>query len=252
MKKTRSFVLSLALVLIAFSLYAQEMPKEAAKAYNEGNQFLKAGNYENAIKKYHEALQFSKDYRIFYQLGVAYKKQNKLSEAEEAFKNSIKSNSEFNLAYNGLGGTYFLEGKYQEAVEAFKKFAELTNKKSLKDQANENIARAYVKLAETSKKDGNYQKAIEQLREAIKFNEFDAAYVLLANTLYENGDYDEAIKAADKVISMNSKLKGAAYYYKGLALKQKQDTEKAKEYFELAKKDPQYKKLAEYELKFLR
>ncbi len=252
MEKTRFIVLSLAFVFFAFSLYAQEMPKEAAKTYNEGNQFLKAGNYENAIKKYQEALQYSKDYRIFYQLGVTYKKQNKLSEAEEAFKNSIKSNSGFNLAYNGLGGTYFLEGKFQEAVEAFKKFAELTNKKSLKEQANENIARAYVKLAETSKKDGNYQKAIEQLQAAIKFNEFDAAYVLLANTLYENGDYDEAIKAADKVISMNSKLKGAAYYYKGLALKQKQDTEKAKENFELAKKDPQYKKLAEYELKYLR
>lgn len=252
MKKIRSFVLSLAFVFVAFSLYAQDMPVEAAKAYNEGNKFLKAGNYENAIKKYQEALQTSQDYRIYYQLGVAYKKQNKLPEAEEAFRKSVESNPEFSLGYNGLGGTYFIEGKYQESVEAFKKFAELTTKKSLKEKANDNIARAYVKLAEQSKKDGNYQKAIEQLQEAIKYSEFDAAYVLLANTYYENGDYEEAIKAADKVISMNSKLKGAAYYYKGLALKQKQDTEKAKEYFELAKKDPQYKKLAEYELKYMR
>ena len=49
----------------------------------------------------------------------------------------------------------------------------------------------------------------------------------------------------------NFRMKGAAYYYKGMALKQKQIKDKAKENFELALRDPQYKRLAEYELKLM-
>lgn len=234
-------------------LNAQEMPPEVAKAYNEGNKFLKSGQYDNAVKKYQEALKTSKDYRIYYQLGVALKKLNKLDEAEEAFKSSIESNPNFDIAYNGLGGTYFQKGKFLEAVESFKKLEQLTKQKTMKEQAQLNIARSYVKLAESSKKDGNFQKAIEYLNEAIKYNELDAAYVLLSATYYENGDYDKAIEAADKVLNMKTtNLKGAAYYYKGLAFKKKDDITKAKENFELAKRDPQYKRLVEYELKLLK
>lgn len=251
-KKTILFFSLLVLMLISV-VNAQEMPPEAAKAYNEGNQYLKAGNYDEAVKKYNEALQTSKDYRIYYQLGVTLKKQNKLAEAEAAFKSSIESNPNFDIAYNGLGGTYFQEGKYEEAVESFKKLEQLTKQKTIKEQAQLNIARSYVKLAEVNKKDGNYQKAIENLNEAIKYNKLDAAFVLLASTYYENGEYDKAIEAADQVINMKTtNLKGAAYYYKAMAFKQKNDIIKAKENFELAKKDPQYRKLVEYELKLLR
>ncbi|MCX7797335.1 MAG: tetratricopeptide repeat protein [Melioribacter sp.] len=252
MNKKFFFALSLVFLML-LNLKAQEMPPEAAKAYNEGNKFLKAGNYEEAVKMYNEALKTSKDYRIYYQLGVTYKKQNKLDLAEQAFRQSIEQNPNFDIAYNGLGGTYFQEGKYQEAIESFKKFEQLTKQKSLKEQAQLNIARSYVKLAEVNKKDGNYQKAIENLNEAIKFNKLDAAYVLLATTYYETGDYDKAIESADQVLNMKTtNLKGAAYYYKGLAFKQKNDITKAKENFELAKRDPQYKRLVEYELKLLK
>lgn len=253
MNKKWIYILPLLMVLLAAAVKAQDMPAEAAKAYNEGNQFLKSGQFDNAVKKYQEALKTSKDYRIFYQLGVTLKKQNKLTEAEEAFKSSIENNPNFDIAYNGLGGTYFQEGKFEEAVESFKKLEQIAKQKTVKEQARLNIARSYVKLAEAVKKDGNYQKAIDYLNEAIKYNNLDAAYVLLASTYYENGDYDKAIESADQVLNMKtSNLKGAAYYYKGLAFKQKSDITKAKENFELAKKDPQYKRLVEYELKLLR
>lgn len=229
------------------------MPADAAKAYNEGNKLMKAGNFEGAVQQYHEALKTSKDHRIYYQLGVTLKKQNKLEQAEEAFKSAINSNPNFDIAYNGLGGTYFQDGKFKEAAESFIKFEQLTKQKALKDQAKEYIARSYVKLSETSKKDGDYKKAVELLNEALKYNQYDAAYVLLATTHYENGDYDKAIEATEHVFNLkSSNLKAAAYYYKGMALKQKQDITKAKENFELAKKDPQYKRLAEYELNLLK
>lgn len=254
MKKNRGFLFTL---FFLFSIYTfaqnADMPADAAKAYNEGNKLYKTGNYDGAVQQYKEALKIAKDHRIYYQLGVTLKKQGKLAESETAFNDAIKINPNFDLAYNGLGGTYFQDGKYAEAVESFKKFEELTKQKSLKDQAKEYISRSMVKLGEQYKKDGNYLKALESLNEAIKYKPLDAAYVLLATAYYENADYDKTMTAADQVINMKvTSLRGAAYYYKGMAYKQKQDITKAKENFELAKKDPQYKRLAEYELNLLK
>jgi len=135
MNKKSILIFPLLILLFVSLVHAQEMPPEAAKAYNEGNQYLKSGNYDEAVKKYNEALKTSKDYRIYYQLGVTLKKQNKLAEAEAAFKSSIESNPNFDIAYNGLGGTYFQEGKYQEAIESFKKLEQLTTQKTMKEQA---------------------------------------------------------------------------------------------------------------------
>jgi tetratricopeptide (TPR) repeat protein len=251
--KKKCFLFALSLFFTSTVYVAQDMPPDAAKAYNEGNKLLKAGNYDGAVSSYNEALKTSKDYRIFYQLGVCYKKQNKLNDAEASFKSAIQNNPNFDLAYNGLGGAYFQDGKYSDAVESFKKFEQLTKQKSLKEQAKEYIARSYVKLGEQEKKDGNYTKALESLNEAIKNHPLDAAYVLLATTYYENGDYDKAVSASDQALTLkSSNLKGAAYYYKGMALKQKQDITKAKENFELAKKDAQYRRLADYELNLLK
>ena len=125
---------------------AQDMPADAAKAYNEGNKFLKLGNYDDAVKQYNEALKIAKDYRIYYQLGITLKKQGKLEDAIDAFKNAIEVKKDFDIAYNGLGSTYFQIGKYEEAVDAFKKFADMTKQKSSKDKAKENLALALVKL----------------------------------------------------------------------------------------------------------
>ena len=253
MKKNVGFFSLIAVLFISSLAFAQEMSNEAKMAYNEGNKYLKAGDYENAVKQYEEALKTAQDYRIYYQLGITLKKQGKISDAETAFENSIKANKDFAIGYNGLGGAYFVDGKYAEAVTAFKKFEELTKKSTTKEQAKDNVALALVKLAENTKKDGNPKKAIEYLNEAISYSANDAAYVLLATTYYEAGDYDKTLEITDKALNLKSfKLRGAAYYYKGMAYKQKQDQTKAKENFQLAQKDPQYKRLADYELKLMK
>ncbi len=251
MKQILFGLLFVALTTIVFGQNA-EMDPDAAKNYNDGNNLLKSGQLDEALHKYNAALKSSKDYRIFYQKAVTLKKMNKYTEAEDAFKKAIESNPNFDIAYNGLGGTYFVDGQYRNAIEAFKKFGELTSKAAHKKQANEYIARAYAKLGEEAKRDGKYNDAIDFLVKGTEYFDFDAGYLLLAEVYVETNNYDKALEAADKALNSRKSIpRGAPFYYKGKAFKGMGDIAKAKEAFEETKKDPKYKSLGEYELKLL-
>lgn len=245
---------SIFLVLFAVSLTAQSLEDnpDAGKLYNEGNKLSKSGNYLGAIEKYDAALAMVKDYRVFYQKGVTLKKLNKYSEAEDAFMKCAEANSNFDLAYNGLGGAYFSDGKYLEAADAFKKFEQLTKKNNFKTKAREYRARALTKLATDVKADGKYDKAIEYLKDAVNDFKYDAAYLLLAEIYVETQKFHEALSAADNALNSRKTItKGGPLYYKGKAFKGMDDIAKAKEAFNAGKSDPKYKGLCEYELKLM-
>ncbi len=253
MKKVLN-MLGLIMFLLTINSFAQEseMNPEAAKFYNEGNKLMKAGQYKAAVEQYNSALKLGDDYRIYYQKGVTLKKLRDYSEAESALVASTKAKDDFAVAYNALGGIYFIEGKYAEAVETFKKFEQLSEKTSLKEKANEYISRSYAKLGLNAKTDGRYEDAISYLNNAVKYFDYDAAYLTLAEVYIENGDYNKALEAADKALNFRKSIsKGGPLYYKGLAFKKSNDVGKAKEAFEEGKKDPKYKALCEYELKLL-
>lgn len=245
------FIIILFLIssLTVFAQSDEKMNPEAGTLYNQGNEKLKAGNYTEAIKLYDQALTHQKDYRIFYQKGIALKKANKLQDAKDAFSNSIKENSTFDLAYNGLGSTEFQLGNLDAAIENFQKFESSTKKESNKKSANEYIARCYTKKGSDALNDGNHNKAIELLTKAVSHNNYDAAYLSLAKVYVETSQYDKAIDAANKALKYRESIsKGGPYYYLGIAYKNLGDLTKAKESFQACSSDATYKKTAEYEL----
>ncbi len=239
--------------LLVISTPAQDMDPEAAKLFNEGNKAGDTGNFEGALTKYNSALKIADDHRIHYQKGIILKKLRRFDDAEEAFKKCINKKPDFAIAYNGIGGTYFSNGKFLEAAEAFKKFAELSTNNAHKKTAREYISRSYTKLGENAKIDGKHPQAIEYFNEAVKHFPLDAAYLLLAEVYVDNLKYDEALEAADKALNNLSKIpKGGPLYYKGKAFLGKGELQKATEAFEAGKKDKNYKDLCEYELKMMK
>ncbi len=229
------------------------MDPKAGEAYNKGNELMKAGNYTAAIKSYDAALAVEKDYRIYYQKGIALKKANQNKDAEEAFKASIKANPDFDLAYNGLGSVYFSTGDIDKAIENFEKFGEKTKKENLKKTAKEYISRAYAKKGADELNNGNQQKAISSLNKAVENADYDAAYLSLAKAYVETSDYNKAVDAASNALKHRKTIsKGGPYYYLGVAYKNLGDAEKAKENLQQASSDNTYKKLAEYELETMR
>ena len=245
--------LVLLLTLLSFNfIIAQEMNPDAGKLYNEGNSLLKAGNYKGAIDNYDKALAIEKDYRIYYQKGVAQKKARDLDGAKQSFEECIKLKSDFSGAFNALGGVYFQQGDFNAAITNFEKVLSLTDKSNIESIVKKNLSLAYSKLGNDELSNGNSTKGIEYLKKAINYNNYDAAYLSLAKIYSELGEWDNSIAASENALKYRSKITtGGPYYYMGVSYKGKGELEKAKEMFKKAVSDATYKKTAQYELSLL-
>ena len=252
MKKLAAVMLSVLLLFIYSNTVAQDMKPETGKLYNEGNSMLKAGNYAGAIENYNKALEIEKDYRIYYQRGVAQKKTRDLEEAKMSFEECIKLNGKFSGAFNALGGVYFQMGNYPESINNFEKVLTLTDKASIQKKVKKNLSLAYSKLGNQELSNGDATKGVEHLTTAVGYDNYDAAYLSLAKIYSELGEWDNSITASENALKYRSKItKGGPYYYMGISYKGKGDTEKAKEMFNKAKGDVTYRKTAEYELSLM-
>jgi protein O-GlcNAc transferase len=210
---------------------------------------MKEGNYDKAIDSYTKALAIEKDYRIYYQEGIAFKNTGKLEDAKNAFESALQLKSDFEYAYNALGGVYFAMGNYQKAVDNFEKVLNGSTNNKVKETVQKNLALAYTKMGNIALNDGNSEKAIESLEKAVQNSNYDAAYLTLAKIYSDLGKWDKAIGAAENALKYRTTIsKGGPYYYMGVAYKGKGDKTKAKEMFTQAKSDATYKKTAEYEL----
>ncbi len=251
-KSIVSYCLFLTLIIIGFAS-AQEMKPDAAKLYNDGNKFLKEGNYDAALTKYNDALKIEKDFRIYYQRGVAFKATGKLDSAKDSFENCLKEKPGFEAAFNALGGVYFAMGKYQEAADNFEKVLASAKNNTVKEKIKQNLALVYAKMGTEASNENDVKKAIEEYKKATDLFNYDAAYLALAKAYSSEGDFDKSLEAAENALKYKSTIgKGGPYYYMGVAYKNKGEKEKAKEMFDKAKTDPTYKKLAEYELTALK
>lgn len=254
MKQVSVIFYSLIVFLLAsVNVFAQDMNADAGKLYNEGNKMLKAGNYDGAVQQYNQALNIEKDYRIYYQKGLALKNLGKNKEAKTAFEEALKLKSDFEAGYNALGGIDFQTGDFYAAITNFEKVLEITKNNNTKTKVKKNLSLAYTRLGNDAMTSGNSSKAIEYLQKGAAHSNYDAAYLSLAKLYSEIGEWDKCISASENALKYRSAVsKGGPYYYMGLAYKGKNDFTKAKEMFNQAKSDATYKKTAEYELSLLK
>jgi tetratricopeptide (TPR) repeat protein len=251
MRKT-IITLSLLVFLAAGNIFSQDMNPDAGKLFNAGNELLKTGNYKGAIENYDKALTIEKDFRIYYQKGIAHKKDGNNELAKDALEEAIKMKPDFDAGYNALGGTYFAMGNLDLAIKNFEKVIETSKDNKVKNTVKNNLALAYAKAGNEAVSNGNEQKGISLLQKSVEMNNYDAAYLSLAKLYSELGENEKAISAAENALKhRNGISKGGPYYYMGVAYKNMGDNAKAKEMLNQAKSDPTYKKLVEYELSLL-
>lgn len=105
------------------------------------------------------------------------------------------------------GVALVIEGKYNEAIEAFNKAIELNPKDAV---AYNNRGAAYGQS-------GNYKQQIEDSSRALQLNPKDAVAFNNRGVAYgELGNYGQEIEDCTKAIELNPKL-AMAYYHRGIA-----------------------------------
>jgi tetratricopeptide (TPR) repeat protein len=98
-----------------------------SKVFNEGVAASAAGNFDDAINKFNEALKTNPQCSdCYYNIGVANAGKKDYDKAEEAYKKAIEVKPSAD-AYNGLASVYTTQRKFDLAQEAGKKAAELAS-----------------------------------------------------------------------------------------------------------------------------
>ena len=251
MNKLSKSVLFVLLLVTSF-LFGQEMDKDAALLYNDGNKLIKSGQYNGAIEKYNAAILIQQHPNIFYQKSIAEKKLRKFDDAQNSLLKCIELDQNFVAAYSGLGTTYYSLKNYQLAINNFNKYIEKSDDKKAKAKVQKFVGLAYTQSGNEAKRDGKHQQAIGFLNEAVNNYKYDSAYLTLAEIYLDLRQFEDALNAADNAINNRKEISpGAGYYYKGLAFKGLDNKIKAKESFQISIKDKTYKANSEYELKQL-
>ena len=137
-------------------------------------------------------------------LGNVYADLGRYDEAVEAYKKAVELDPDDAYPWNGLGEVYRHLGRYDEAIKAYQKAIEL----------DANYAYPWNNLGNVHAALGRYDEAIKAYQKAI---ELDANYAYPSNNLGNIyaalGRYDEAIKAYRRAIELDADF---AYPWNGL------------------------------------
>jgi Flp pilus assembly protein TadD len=169
------------------------------KVFNEGVAASAAGNYDEAIGKFNEAIKTNPQCAdCYYNIGVAYSQKKDYEKAEEAFKKSVEQKPTAD-AYNGLANVYTQERKLDLAAEAGKKGAELSAA-SPGGAVNPDAAYNQGVIAFNA---GNMADAKTQFQAAITAKPDHAdAHFRLGNVFVGEGNFAEAVKEFETYLKL--------------------------------------------------
>ena len=163
---------------------------------NLGNAYARLGRDTEAIKSYKQAIIFKPNYAMaYYNLGVAYCNLGRDTEAINAQKQAIRFRPNYAEAHFGLGFAYYKLGRYQESIEDCKQAIRI---KPDYAEAHNNLGVSYGNL-------GRSTEAIEAYKNAVRIKpDYAQAYVNLGNAYLAIGDKNSALAEYNILKSLNS------------------------------------------------
>lgn len=187
-----------------------------AKVWNEkGNQSLRAGDYEDAIRAYNKAIKCDRSFGWSYtNLGIAYLQLGKYAEAVLLLQKSLEllaTDKERAVAWNELGNLYRCLNDYHNAVVSYQKSDELDpNQEGARDTveylyAEPTIGNAQVwnELGDTFFKSGSYAEASNCYRKVTEMVPLNGwAFSNLALSLTFQSKFEEAVPVYLKSIDL--------------------------------------------------
>ena len=237
---------------------------------NAGNKYYKQGDLGRATSYYEKALVFDPNFHLaYFQLGVLQKKQGKSKLAISSLKKVIEIKPDHDKTWFTLGTAYESDGEFDKAIDNYKKAIEINpgyskaygnlgklytenqNYKEAEDilktsiQINSNYADGYMRLGLLYMSQDLYEDAITNLKRSIEIDKSDFnKFFNLASSYNHLGQWIKASSAAQSCVDLKKKF-GGGWMELGLAEMGKKNRTRAKKHFEEARKDRDWRKLAE-------
>jgi len=155
---------------------------------------LSQGEFELAIREYRESLElFPNDPETHFGLAEAYRRKDRLAEAEHHLREAARLRPDHHEARLNLGVLYLVEQRYPEAMEVFHELIE--------DPTFIRPARALVNLGWAQYKSGDLGGARTTFEQALASERKNhIAHLDLGIVLYDQGDVVEAIRHFEEVL----------------------------------------------------
>jgi predicted O-linked N-acetylglucosamine transferase (SPINDLY family) len=156
---------------------------------NIGNYYIEKKEFAKAIKSYEEAIKINSNFfEAFNNIGLAYFHMENFYGAQKNYLQAIKLNKGYYEAYNNLGILFLSFNKNIEAIKYF----------SLAIQIKRDYSDAYLQRGETYYALGNFSLAINDLKNAIKYNQDNDRGVLFLAKL-KSGNWDKINEYVDNL-----------------------------------------------------
>jgi type IV pilus assembly protein PilF len=230
MKKRNILILLIVFLTSCVTAKTSEDIKNAGAHYQLGLSYYNEDKIQPAYIEFQKALELNpKDKDVLNAIGIIYLlKFEDPPKAVEYFKKAIEVDPNFSEVYNNLGFAYEKAGRFNDAIDSYKK--------AISNPMYQNSQKAYNSLGRVYYRLGRYDEAIEAYKEALRrVNDFYPSYYGLALCYNAKGRYGDASTAITRAIELDPTYKG--------------DKDKAREDFEnrkLIAKGEEEKNFADY------
>jgi superkiller protein 3 len=199
-------MLLMSVSLIGMAQSHDDPQVQADELFNEGNSFLRANNFAEAVRKYNQALDIVKDHRYYYQKAIALLRLQRFEDSVNAFNSALEHGSDMETvqlglsgAYMGLGEQYFAAGNYSSAITQYRRAIDINRD-----------PRYYNRLAIALRRDNQEAQAVDAFKQAIELDpQYAVAYAGLGATYVSMQRYDDAIEAYTHVLELEPTMQQA-------------------------------------------
>ncbi|MBU8892701.1 MAG: tetratricopeptide repeat protein [Bacteroidales bacterium] len=221
----KHFLFIISILILNTSLYSQPDVKSLV---NMGTQLISLNNYEEALEKFNEALDYLPSYAPALDgkaslliLMEDYKGAGKIIE------NAIEKNSDYPQFYLTRGKVLIHKGKFKDAIEDLNRALDLAQ--GISDKAFEN--KIYVNRGAAYQKLMAYDEALNDYSKAIQLDDSNPnVFIYRGYLYYQTMEYEEALKDFNTVIEIDPE-NPFAYYNRGMIyIKQVKDDEACEDF----------------------